>query len=550
MQNMFVYLAAAAAVVTLILFIGVVLARLYRRATPQVALVRTGSGGRRVIKDGGAIIIPALHEVTKVNMQSVPIRVRRSGDEALITRDSMRTDVEFTFFVRVADDEDAIMRAAQTLGDKTFKPGELADMIDAKVVDAARAAAAGMDMQELHSNRKEFVNTVQAQLAEDLMTNGLTLENVSLVALDQADFDNLSENNVFNATARTNVVRIVTEQNEARAKREAEAQIAIAEQRNAAAMRDLELKRDLEERQAETNASIENARNARRAEQESAKETADRDIELARQARAIAVSEKSEAESVARARADAARAEAISAEESVKTAAAVSEAERIKRIRILKAEEEAEAAATAIKVQAAAERTAAEDRASAVLAEARAEADAEKIRAEARREAGLADAEATRAMVSAENGISPAIVGMRVDLARIEAAPKVLAEIMRPTEKIESIRIFQGLNGLAGGAGSGGGADPSDLADVVTRTALRQPAAQAIGQMIGLQMTDGVNGVIGGMMAASEAAPAAREGMTAPDVSAGPDATPVLTGPDRSPFVDRPGRQPRKRGDE
>lgn len=44
-----------------IIFIGVVFARLYHRATKETAFVRTGLGGQKVIMDGGAIV----HTVVK-----------------------------------------------------------------------------------------------------------------------------------------------------------------------------------------------------------------------------------------------------------------------------------------------------------------------------------------------------------------------------------------------------------------------------------------------------------------------------------------------------
>ena len=53
-----------------LLFIGLVLARLYRRATREVSLVRTGAGGKKVIMDGGTIVIPLLHEISPVNMMN------------------------------------------------------------------------------------------------------------------------------------------------------------------------------------------------------------------------------------------------------------------------------------------------------------------------------------------------------------------------------------------------------------------------------------------------------------------------------------------------
>ena len=56
-------LIIAACIIGLFIFIGLIMARLYRRSTREVSLVKTGSGGRKVIMDGGTIVVPLLHEV-------------------------------------------------------------------------------------------------------------------------------------------------------------------------------------------------------------------------------------------------------------------------------------------------------------------------------------------------------------------------------------------------------------------------------------------------------------------------------------------------------
>ena len=66
-------------VITILMFvalIGLVLGRLYRRATREVSLVKTGSGGKKVIMDGGTIVIPLLHEISPVNMKTLRLEVQ------------------------------------------------------------------------------------------------------------------------------------------------------------------------------------------------------------------------------------------------------------------------------------------------------------------------------------------------------------------------------------------------------------------------------------------------------------------------------------------
>ena len=52
-------IASIAGIVLVVLIIlGLILTRLYRRATKEVSFVRTGFGGEKVIMNGGALVLP------------------------------------------------------------------------------------------------------------------------------------------------------------------------------------------------------------------------------------------------------------------------------------------------------------------------------------------------------------------------------------------------------------------------------------------------------------------------------------------------------------
>ena len=158
--------------------IGLILTRLYRRASKEVSFVRTGWGGEKVIMNGGALVLPVLHEIIPVNMNTLRLEVRREANQALITRDRMRVDVTAEFYVRVKPTSESIATAAQTLGMKTMSPEQLKELVEGKFVDSLRAVAAEMAMEELHEKRVDFVQKVQQVVSEDLYKNGLELETV------------------------------------------------------------------------------------------------------------------------------------------------------------------------------------------------------------------------------------------------------------------------------------------------------------------------------------------------------------------------------------
>jgi len=511
-----------------IVLIGLVLGRLYRRATREMSLVKTGAGGKKVIMDGGTIVVPLLHEISPVNMKTLRLEVQRNAEGALITRDRMRVDVGVEFYVSVNATEEGISRAAQTLGDRTFYVDQLRDMIEGKLVDGLRAVAAQMTMDELHENRAEFVQEVQNTVSEDLLKNGLELEAVSLTALDQTPFEALDENNAFNAVGMRKLAEVIATSKKERAQIDAEASIAVRQSAMEAERGRLAIERDEQEAAIKQAEQIETMKAAQEAEiaarmEDSVRETEkariareeairaadiarerkireaeitrDRELEVADQERQIIIAQKSEEESRARASADAARAEATKAQESIETARSVASAEREKQIAIIEAQREAEREATRIKLAAQAEKDAAEDRAAARREEAQADADAITIRAAAKKADLLAEAEGKRAIVEAENAISEAIVDMKVALARLEALPDVVAEMVKPAEKIDSIRIHQvsGLGGGTGGGGSGEGKAPVNQAmDSILGMALQLPAMKKLGEDLGISLEGGL----------------------------------------------------------
>ena len=476
-----------------LLIILFTITRLYRRASKEVAFVRTGVGGEKVIMNGGALVLPVFHETMPVNMNTVRLAVERNNTDALITLDRLRIDVKAEFYVRVRPDAGSIAMAAQTLGQRTMAPEALKDLVEGKFVDALRSVAAGMSMNELHEQRADFVQKVQQVSSNDLAMNGLELESVSLTGLDQTSIEHFNANNAFDAEGLTKL----TEQIEARKKLrndiEQDTRVQIetknleADQRSYEIGRDnefaqLEQEREVEVRRAAQTSEIARQQAEREQEAEAARIEAKkqvdaqqieadrlveearidqvRSLEIARQEQQIAVQNKSREESQAKAEADAARAKAVTAEEQVATSRETEIAERMKRIELIEAAKQAERDAIGIKVEALAERDAAANRAEAKRREAEGDADAEKLRAEAARIRFEVEAAGQQAINEAANILSMDQISLQTKLALLNVLPEVVRESAKPMEAIDSIKIVQ-VDGLTNGAGSHGNAGSS-----------------------------------------------------------------------------------------
>ena len=160
---------------------------LYHRSSKEVSFVRTGLFGEKVVINSGAFVLPFIHEITPVNMNVLRMQVVRNKEDALITKDRMRVDIESEFYVRVPPTRDAVTIAAATLGRRTMNVGELDALLAGKFVSALRAVASEMTMEEMHERRGDYVARVKDSAKESLKQNGLELESVAITDLDQTD---------------------------------------------------------------------------------------------------------------------------------------------------------------------------------------------------------------------------------------------------------------------------------------------------------------------------------------------------------------------------
>jgi uncharacterized membrane protein YqiK len=172
------------AIIVIVVFVYIV-NWLYHRSSKEVAFVRTGFLGERVVIDGGAFVLPFIHDFTPVNMNVLPMAIVREKGDALITRDRMRIDIEADFYVRVRATREAVSIAAATLGRRTLEPERLHALLSGKFVSSLRSVASEMTMEQMHEQRGEYVSRVKAAAAEALAQNGLELESVAITDLDQ-----------------------------------------------------------------------------------------------------------------------------------------------------------------------------------------------------------------------------------------------------------------------------------------------------------------------------------------------------------------------------
>ena len=544
-----------------IIILGIVFSRLYRKTTKELTFVRTGFGGEKVVVDGGALILPILHDYIDINMQSMKVTVARSKSDSFITKDRMRVDITADFYIRVGEDRESISRAAQTLGKKTVDLRELTGLIEGKLIATLRSVASSMEMKELHEKRDEFSSQVKNAIEADLSKNGLQLESVSLTSLDQTAKEFFNENNAFDAEGLTSLTQTIEERKKLRNDIERSTEVQIAQKNYETQSEKFEIQRKQAEAEATQQTKIANFQaeqealrakeaESRRKEAEEAKIVANKAIEeaqinkaraietveiekaraireaeinkekaveLANQSKNIEIAKKVEEEAAAKTLANEKKALEAASFEKIKTSSETEQAERAKKLALIEAQKEAEQLSIEKTVAAKAEKEAEENLAEAAKIKAMGASEALKIKATAEAEAIKITAEANRLnyeveakgkteINNAENIVSAEILENRFKLALIEFMPQIIAQVVKPAEKIDSIKIVQmagigganqgGIGSNANGGVSNAGASLSDqIVNASLNYKVNAPIIDDLMKQVGIDLNGGIQNI-------------------------------------------------------
>lgn len=533
----------------------------YKKAPADAALVISGGSKKRVVF-GGTLINPITNVTQTISLNTLQLPVEREGQAALITKDSLRVDIQAEFYVKIEPNEQDVLKAVASLGDKTLTPEAVNTLLEGKLVGVLRSVAATMELQELHEKRQEFSDQVQEACLEDLEQNGFKLETVAVTNLDQTPLDSLDENNRFDVVAIQTIKQEVEEKQTATAKIEHENKVkreedrlkaeleikmreeetetegleverrlefAQEEQRKEIATNKAEQERAVEAHKFEQLQAVEEARILQEQAVKSAEILQTQKIEMERieQERQVEESEISQKQAVELARVQqqqaveeaeiqrnltiekakieqeatvketeierkivlldkerqekeaeaenailvslkekeresalidllSVSAEKARAEAAVETAESIEKAERESKIELIRAEQEADEERIAKEKMADAEAYTIVETAKAELEAAQVKAEATRILSEALLVEARAEADGEEALIMAKNQAEPQVLVSDAVLALVEALPQVTGELMKPAERIESIRVLD-LGGNGGGNGNSGG---------------------------------------------------------------------------------------------
>ena len=171
----------------------------YKRAPANMGFIRTGFLGTKVCLGRGAMVLPVFHEVSWISLETIKLIISRSRDQAVLTSDKIRIDVVAELYAHVGRTEDDLLTASRSLGEKTFDAEKVRNLLEAKVIGAIRSYAATKTLTELHENRDVFAQQIKETVIDSFKANGLVLEEVTVVTLEQTGKEYFKTDNVFDA---------------------------------------------------------------------------------------------------------------------------------------------------------------------------------------------------------------------------------------------------------------------------------------------------------------------------------------------------------------
>tara|TARA_B110000259_G_scaffold8050_1_gene8804 strand:- start:3339 stop:5078 length:1740 start_codon:yes stop_codon:yes gene_type:complete len=484
-----------------LLILLVLFAKFYQKSSKDVAFVRTGLFGQKIVLTGGALAIPIFHQTTPVNMNTLKLEIERKEKNGFITKDKMRVDIKTDFYVRVIGDKDSVSLAAQTLGARTLNPQSVKELMEGKFVSAMRSVSADMSLEQLQISGLKFTNEVHKLIENVVTKNGLELESVSLSKLDQTSKEFFDPSNTFDAvglikiTEETEASRkkrneiqkstelkieqtnLETEQKSleinkqsefARIQKEMEISNRRSEQSSAIIKSQAENKRISSEIEIKENSQIEKSKikseenlqkdrietekNLRQLELDKQKNIRVKEIEnqkliqIEEENQTIDLFAKQKERSDSAVATREAETKAVVAEEKIVTAKMLAQTEREKAVALIKSQRIAEEKSIAITLAAAAEKTAAFDLGKAKEILANAEALSKRVKL-------LAEAEGIKKLNEASNILKSEQIAMKVKLDIIQKLPEIIKESVKPIENIDGIKIID-VNGLGINSGS------------------------------------------------------------------------------------------------
>ena len=241
-----------------LIFVMGILARMYRKAGPNEALIVYGFRGPRVIKGHGTVIFPMVENCRELSLELMSFDVAPQQD--LYTKQGVAVTVEAVAQIKVRSDQASILTAAEQFLTKT--PPQREGLIRLVMEGHLRGIIGQLTVEQIVKEPEMVGERMRATCAEDMGKMGLEVisftikevrdKNEYISNMGRPDIARIrrdAEMATADAERDTAIKRATALRESAVAKAQADQERVIAE--TASATRQAEAQRDLEIKKAE-----------------------------------------------------------------------------------------------------------------------------------------------------------------------------------------------------------------------------------------------------------------------------------------------------------
>jgi len=286
--NMFWVILAFVVVVAFALMVMVI--RCWRKVEQGTALIITG-GSKPTVHFSKAIVLPLIrqHEIMDISVRR--IEIFRHGSQGLVCQDNVRADIKVAFFVRVNNNEEDVLKVAQSIGaSRASEAAKLEELFEAKFSEALKSVGKKFDFVALYTSREEFKDEILKIIGRDL--NGYILDDAAIDYLEQTPMNQLDPHNILDSegikkitdlTAKQQILAnsITRDKEKTIKKQDVEAREAILELERQQAEAEAKQLREIESVQSREQAEAAKIKEEERLKSERARITTEEEVAIA-----------------------------------------------------------------------------------------------------------------------------------------------------------------------------------------------------------------------------------------------------------------------------
>ncbi len=174
-----IYIGAILALLLVLLFFGLLVARQYKRCPSNRILVIYGKVGKerssKCLHGGGAFVVPLVQDYSYLSLEPIVIDIPLEGALSL---NNIRVNVPATFTVAISVDPVLMNNAAERLLNMPVQV--VREQAQDIILGQLRLVIATLTIEEINKDREKFMNLINENVGQEINKLGLYLINVNI----------------------------------------------------------------------------------------------------------------------------------------------------------------------------------------------------------------------------------------------------------------------------------------------------------------------------------------------------------------------------------